>query len=335
VSCVVLFFPQSTLQRPNDHGVYPLPASSSNSYPIDMIQPSRSIPAALRPPPNTPLTPTFPTSLAPFTSSLSTSYEDPSVDSDADDDEPDPYTISSYGLVTPSESYIPPSPPSTPPSPLSSSPKRYPHGCLRLRPPIRRPPLPNRTSGGTFSGYGYGGYGGWSCPKIVIGGNNSVPSSPITAVSTSTTKVAYPGYLRSPPSPTSPSHSPTSCRPSPSPNSPVPLPIRLRPLPPPCSKNLPHPNALPAHLRSNAIDLTSDSETDVEPELEDEGDASASDTCASDSDSEDISGTVKVRVATLTSKPKSRKHKSTMRLPIPNWDSSVEDEEVGEGVVKC
>jgi hypothetical protein len=305
--CLPIFF----LQPPNDHRS------------TQMMPSSRSIPAALRPPLNTPLTPTFPTNLTPFTSSLSTSYEDASSDNDDDDEITDPHTLSSYGLLTPSESYLPPPSPSATSSisPLLSSPKRYPHGCLRLRPPIRRPSLPKRTSGGTFEGYGYGGYGGWSCPKVVIGGGDSAPPSPKPMTPTSRTKPSYPGYLRSPSTPSSP----TSSRPSPSLNSPAPLPILLRPLPITNSTSLSPPHPLPTSLCSTTSDLTSDSETEVEPEVEG-GDTSSSDTCASDSDSEDgerrdYSGFRRVRTSMLKSNPKMN-GKSTKRPPIPKWDST-------------
>src|ERR1700691_3586690 len=204
---------------------------------------SRPIPAALRPPPNTPLTPTFPSSLAPFTSSLPTSYEDTSSsDHENDDEDEDPFTIASYGLLTPSESYLPPpASPSSSASPLSSSPKRYPHGCLRLRPPMCRPPLPKHTGSGTFGG---SEHGGWSCPRVVVGGGDSGPSSPMTPTPTSRTKPIYPGYLRSSSSPSSP----TASRSSPCPNSPAPLPILLRPLPLTHFASQSTSNPPPAHL---------------------------------------------------------------------------------------
>ena len=103
---------------------------------------------APQPPPNTPLTPIFPT-LNHFTSTLPTNPESPEFD------EPD--TLTSYGESTPIESYHPPMPP------LSASPKRYAHGCLRLRLPVCRPPMPKRS---TIS---QGRYGGWS--RLVIGGD--------------------------------------------------------------------------------------------------------------------------------------------------------------------
>lgn len=106
---------------------------------------------APQPPPNTPLTPTLPT-LNRFTSTLPSNPEAPEFD------EPD--TLTSYGDLTPVESYLPPMPP------LPASPKRYAHGCLRLRLPVRRPPMPKRS---TIGGYSYGGYGGWS--RLVIGGD--------------------------------------------------------------------------------------------------------------------------------------------------------------------
>lgn len=278
---------------------------------------SRPAPPALRPPPNTPSTPTFPTSFPPFT--LVTSYEDTSSE-DEDGNDTDPHVLSSYGLLSSPESYIPP-PSLSAPSPLSSSPGRYPHGCLRLRTPIRRPPLPNRT------------HGGWSCPRVVIGGCDSGPSSPVTPTPTVRTKPVYPGYLRSSPS------SPIPSRPLPSPNSPAPLPILLRPLP--SSQSALDP--LPARNRSTTSDPMSDSETEVELDVEEDkelGETSSSDTCASDSDSDGvtlhyphINGRVRVRAATL--KPKSRtKLKPAKRPPIPRWDSSAEDLGVERAVLR-
>lgn len=116
---------------------------------------------APQPPPNTPLTPTFPTLLNPFTSVLPT-YPEYGSDADAED-EGEPDTLISYGEVTPTESYHSPTPPSGSDTSPLGSPKRHVHGCLLLRSPVRKPPMQKRN---TFSGYG--GYGGWS-NRVIIG----------------------------------------------------------------------------------------------------------------------------------------------------------------------
>ncbi|KIM82408.1 hypothetical protein PILCRDRAFT_820242, partial [Piloderma croceum F 1598] len=257
----------------------------------------RPIPPALRPPPNTPLSPTFPTALNPLPISrehISTLHEE--AEEEEEEEGTDPNTLSSYGLLTPSETYTPTTPSL---SPLTSSPKRHPHSTLRLRLPIRRPPLPSRRIA-----TGYGGYAGWSRPRIVIGGNTSLPSSPVPITQTpmKVKKWTYPGYLSSSPSPTSPSPSisisASTSTPPQHPTSPAPLPIRLRPIPLTQHMSLSASNALlPAHLRLRPVCVgvglgegmrssDSDSETEVEDEDDKQEEGDASDTCASDSDSD-------------------------------------------------
>ena len=182
--------------------------------------------------------------------------------------------MTSYGELTPVESYHPPMPP------LLASPKRYAHGCLRLRLPVRRPPMPNRST------ITHGGYGGWS--RLVIGGDavsyfiyHSLMrihlTLPLLYQSPMSPKVPL---IRSPISPSTPTlvvanmTSLSIVPPSPAPASPLPLPTRPR--------SSPYTTPFRAYLTVSS-DPTSDSETENELESHDDGDT----TCVSESDPED------------------------------------------------